>query len=215
MTSILSKEQQYYINQKSIINQTYIQSNENTCAFIAILNALSYFNKPIPHINKLRSIAKKYQIQYGASRQDICSISQEFGIYLSSFKPEKYILINAINKGFPVLISIRFKLIVDVLPELKYNIKCIDFKVGSVDIRIFLTIDEEKKIKENNISGNHTILLIEYNKENDKFLCLNVLKNNCWLDYNDFIFEISPDGEKWDTTYLCTTTPIKITGFPL
>jgi hypothetical protein len=204
----------YYLDKKLISGQTYIQDNENTCGFLAIINALSYFNKPIPNIKKLRKLAKKYQLQYGSSPQDIQTLSHELGIHLSKIKPDKNQIINAVNKEFPVLISMRFSLNAPHIPEPKYDTKIINFNVGINNIISFLSSEQNEKLKENCIGEFHTTLIIEYDKNIDKFLCLNMF-HNCWMNYNEFIFDVGPNGEKWDTTFICTTTPIKITGFPL
>jgi hypothetical protein len=177
---------------------------DNTCGFIALINALVYYNKKVPHKNELISLVKKYKLEYGTSQQDIDCLAYELGLYLSPIKNIKEQFISILEKNIPIITSARFKR----FPVVKNNNKILDFNLPNIQTKSFYINPVDYSI----FWYPHTCLITSYNKNDDTFSTKNNMIENYHFD--DILFGLGPNNEQWDTTKFVTLEPIKITGIP-
>jgi len=183
------------------IKTCYTQGPENTCGFIAILNLLEHYSMPIPPIKKLKYIARKYKLHYGTSPADLYCISNDLGINLASIKNDKEIIVTFLNH-YPILTSCHIK---RKCYDIYDNIKNIPIILGVKPIQCLSFNNNIKQILVN-YTECHSFVIKHYDEDSDMFLCLNIFGDVYWMKYDDWLYS------NWDTTYIATKEPIKITG---
>jgi hypothetical protein len=201
-------------------SEYYIQGKDNnTCALIALINALVYYKKPIPARKKLIRMVEKYELCWGSSTQDIDNIAYDLGLYLSPIKIKKDRFIRLLKSKIPILLSGRILLNrSEVSQTNKY--KTIEFDIPKHEIISFASKKQVANVAGNSlhipfgyaITGMHTALITDYD-DIDKFEIKNVWGSHLKLDFDRFKF-IECDGEKWDSCDIVTTLPLKKTGLP-
>lgn len=200
---------------------SYAQSpTENTCAFIALLNALSFYDIKIPHMRYLNQIVKDIKLEYGTSPQDIFVIADKLNLHLAVIKNIKQSYINTLNKKIPILVSCNF-LRANIpehkgiyIPDTSTKIKVIDFKLPNIKI---LPPDNIEGLQKygfyDKYAAAHTVCITKYDQITDSFLCTNLCGGkNYWCNFNSMYFMIGHNKEQWDSSYIILTKPIKIAG---